>query len=192
MNLRPRRFAGPATALAILVAISASLYAVLVQPLIDDYRGTTESADRMNALLERYRRISQSLPKLQAELASLKQEQGSRDGFFQGASDALVAAQLQGRLRAAVDASQGELKSTQVLPTLEEGKMRRIAVRGQLSSSLAAAQRVLYELEGASPVLFIDNLNMRARSPERRAEGAELDPVLDVRFDVYGYVLAGK
>jgi hypothetical protein len=70
--------------------------------------------------------------------------------------------------------------------------MRRIAVRGQMSSGLAAAQSVLYELESASPYLFIDNLNMRARGADRRADGVEADPILDVRFDIYGYVLAAK
>jgi len=187
-----RRLLGPAAALAILLLVSAGFYTVLVQPLIDDYRNTSDSVDRMNALLDRYRRIGQSLPGLEVELARLKQQPGTRDGFFQGASDALVAAQLQGRLRSAVDAARGELKSTQVLPAVEEGKMRRIAVRGQMSSSLAAAQHVLYELESASPYLFIDNLDLRARPPERRAESPELDPVLDVRFDIYGYVLAVK
>lgn len=187
-----RRLLGPAAALAILVVVSAALYVALIQPVIDDYRDTTDSVDRTSALLERYRRIGQSLPGLEAELARLKQQPGTQDGFFQGASDALVAAQLQGRLRAAVDAAQGELKSTQVLPAVEEGKMRRIAVRGQMSGNLAAAQQVLYELESASPYLFIDNLDMRARPPDRRAQAPDLDPVLDVRFDIYGYVLAAK
>jgi general secretion pathway protein M len=192
MSLAVRPLAGPAAAIAILVVVAVGLYVGLAQPLIDDYGGTADSVDRMSALLERYQRIGQSLPALEAELARVKQQPGTQDGFFQGASDALVAAQLQGRLRIAVDAARGELKSTQVLPTVEEGKMRRIAVRGQMSSGLAAAQHVLYELESASPYLFIDNLNIRARASERRMEGAEADPILDVRFDVCGYVLAAK
>jgi general secretion pathway protein M len=179
-------------ALALLAALVAIIYAVVVQPLIDDYAETTQSIDQMTALLQRYRGIAANLAPLQAELAQVQQRQGARDGFFTGTNDTLVAAQLQGRLRSAVEAARGELKSTQVLPPEDDGKMRRITVRGQMASTLGAVQRVLYDLEASSPYLFIDNLNLRVRAVERRAENPDADPILDVRFDVYGYLSSAK
>ena len=59
-------------------------------------------------------------------------------------------------------------------------------------STLGAVQRVLYDLEASSPYLFVDNLYLRARPAERRAESADSDPILDVRFDVYGYLSSAK
>jgi general secretion pathway protein M len=192
VTILPRRHAGRAAAATILFVLLAVIYVAAVQPLIDDYVGTSDSIDRMSALLERYRRLAQSLPTLEARLARLKQQPASQDGFFQAASDAQLAAQLQGRVRAVVEAAHGELKSTQVLPTQEDGKTRRVAVRGQVASNLAQMQRVLYDLEAASPYLFIDNLNIRARGADRRTGSVELDPILDVRFDVYAYMLASQ
>lgn len=179
-------------ALALLAALVALVYAVAVQPLIDDYAETAQSIDRMTALLQRYRGIGAKLAPLQAELVQAQQRQGARDGFFAGTNDTLVAAQLQGRLRSAVESARGELKSTQVLPSEDDGKMRRVTVRGQMASTLGAVQRVLYDLEASSPYLFIDNLNLRVRTAERRAESPDADPILDVRFDVYGYLSSAK
>lgn len=179
-------------ALALLVALVAVIYAVAVQPLIDDYAETMQSIDQMSALLQRYRGTAANLAPLQAELAQVQQRQGARDGLFAGTNDTLVAAQLQGRLRSAVEAARGELKSTQVLPPEDDGKMRRVTVRGQMASTLGAVQRVLYDLEASSPYLFIDNLNLRVRAAERRAESPDADPILDVRFDVYGYLSSAK
>jgi len=179
-------------ALAILVALVVILYSVAIQPLIDDYAETTQSIDQMSGLLQRYRGLAANLQPLQAELAQIQQRQGAKDGFFAGTNDTLVAAQLQGKLRAAVETARGELKSTQVLPPEDDGKMRRITVRGQMASTLGAVQRVLYDLEAASPYLFIDNLNLRVRAMERRAENPDADPILDVRFDVYGYLSSAK
>ncbi|HUN46506.1 MAG TPA: type II secretion system protein GspM [Stellaceae bacterium] len=179
-------------ALAILLVLVGAVYAVAVQPLIDDYRDTTQSIEQMSALLQRYQRVAANLAPLQAQLASVQQRQGAKDGFFAGANDTLVAAQLQGKLRTAVEAARGELKSTQVLPTEDDGKMRRITVRGQMASTLGAVQRVIYEIEASSPYLFVDNLNLRVRAAERRAEVPDQDPILDVRFDVYGYLSSAK
>lgn len=192
MRFDPLPLARRGLALAILLILVGMVYAAAVQPLVDDYRDTTQSIDQMSALLQRYQRVAGNLAPLQAELASVQQRQGAKDGFFTGANDTLVAAQLQGKLRTAVEAAHGELKSTQVLPAEDDGKMRRITVRGQMASTLGAVQRVIYELEASSPYLFVDNLTLRARAAERRAEVPDQDPILDVRFDVYGYLSSAK
>jgi general secretion pathway protein M len=179
-------------AIAILISLMIALYGIVLMPVMEDYRQTRQSIGQSTALLERYHRIARALPSLEAQLAALKQRQGAKDGFFAGNTDTLIAAQLQGRVRSAVESAHGELKSTQVLPTQDDGKLRRVAVRGQVTSSLGSIQHILYELEAASPFLFIDNLNMRVRAVDRRLESSDQEPILDIRFDVYGYMAAVK
>jgi len=141
--------------------------------------------------------LAQSLPRdlapRQAELAALKQRQSAQDGFLQGANDTLVAAQIQNRIKSLADATKGELRSTQVLPSQDEGKLRRITVRGQMSTSLTGALRVFHGLESASPLLFIDNVDMRARPAQLRDRTAAVNTdVIDLTFDVYGYTHASN
>jgi general secretion pathway protein M len=85
-----------------------------------------------------------------------------------------MAAAIQNRIKALVEAARGELKSVQILPAQADGHLRRITVRGQMSMTIEAAQRVFHDLEGAEPLLFLDNLDIRSRDdPRRRREHAE-------------------
>jgi general secretion pathway protein M len=181
-------------ALLILVGALALAYLGAVQPLIDDYQATGSATEDMQAALLRFQRVAAEVPARRAQLAALRQRQAASEGFLQGTNDALVAAQIQNRVKALTEAAHGELKSTQVLPVQDEGKYRRISIRVQLTVDLPAAQRLLYGVETASPLLFLDNLDMRAHIADRRRDrGAGSDDgALDLRFDVYGYVRGGK
>lgn len=186
--------AGRLLAILILVVAIALVYVGTVQPLIDDYRATADSIDDLRAANERFRRVAAELPARRAQLAALRQRQASSEGFLQGTNDALVAAQIQNRVKALAEAAHGELKSTQVLPVQDEGKYRRITIRVQLAVDLGAAQSLLYGIETASPLLFLDNLDMRAHAIDRRRDRDRSgeDSGLDLRFDVYGYVRGAK
>jgi general secretion pathway protein M len=190
-KLPPR--ASRALAVLILLAAIALVYLAVLQPLIDGYASAGQSIADDAAALARFRRVAAELPRRRAELTALRQRQAASEGFLQGTNEALVAAQIQNRLKALVEAAHGELKSTQVLPVQEEGKYRRITLRAQMMLDMAAAQKVLYGIETASPLLFLDNLDLRVHiGGDRHRERANPDPPLDVRFDVYGYMRGGK
>ena len=52
-------------------------------------------------------------------------------------------------------------------------------------------QRLIYRLETEEPYLFIDNLDVKSRSRRRRRAQQDQsgDPLLSVRFDLYGYIM---
>jgi general secretion pathway protein M len=179
-------------ALLILAGLVGLAYVGLVEPVLDDYRATQQSIDEMTSAIARYRKVGDELATRRAALATLTQRQASSAGFLQGTNDSLVAAQIQNRLKTIVEAARGELKSTQVLPVQEEGRYRRVTIRGQMQLQLPAAQRVFYAIEAASPLLFLDNLNIRAAIPERRRDRGTTPSSLDVRFDLYGYMRNAK
>jgi general secretion pathway protein M len=186
---------GRLAALLILLGGIGLVYLALVQPLLDDYLDTRDAIVDASSALARYRGVAADLPQRQKELAQLRQRQATSEGFLQGPNDALVAAQIQNRIKALVEAAHGELKSTQVLPPQDEGKYRRLAIRAQMTLDIGAAQRVLYGVETASPLLFLDNVDLRAHMIDRRRERGANPPndnELDVRIDVFGYVRAAK
>lgn len=184
--------ASRALALLILLAMIAIAYLGVVQPIWDKAVATRQSIEDMQAAIERYRRVAAELPARRTLLAALRQQQAVSEGFLEGPNDALIAAQLQNRVKALVEAAHGELKSTQVLPVQEEGKYRRVTIRAQAALDLPGAQQVLYGVETASPLLFLDNVALRSRSSDRRRDRVTEDPTLDVRFDVYGYLRGTK
>lgn len=181
-------------AVAILLAVIGGLYYGIVRPILDNYNETQASIEQMQDTLERYQRAARDLAPRQAELAALKQRQSAQVGFLQGANDTLVAAQIQNRIKSLADTTKSELRSTQVLPSQDEGKLRRIIVRGQMSTTLAGALGVFHDLEAASPLLFLDNVDLRARPAQLRDRAATAvnTDMMDVQFDVYGYTHAGN
>jgi general secretion pathway protein M len=176
-----------ALALGILAALLLLAFFGFVSPLIDAYRQASGSVEQYRAALEHTRHGGNDLAGLRAELARLKEHQASAVGFMQSSNPSLAAAELQNRIKSSVEAARGELRSTQILPARDDGTFRRISIRGQIAVNTAALQRVFYDLESASPFLFLDNVEIRAR-PARRSSGPEDDPVLEVRFDLYGYM----
>jgi general secretion pathway protein M len=180
-----------ALALAILLGLLGAAWYGGAQPLLDGYQTTEDTVDQLRLALARYERAGSDTEQRKAELAALQQRGAAQDGFLQGSNEALIAAEVQNRIKTLAESAKAELRSTQILPPQEEGKFRRISVRAQMSMKLKAAQQVFHGLEASSPVLFLDNVNLRAR-PERRREEVVDDPIIEIRFDVYGYTRGTK
>src|SRR5262249_32746521 len=151
------------------------LYFGIIAPFHDEYASSRQSIEQLQDELVRYQRAARDLPTRQAELTALKQRQSSQDGFLQGSNDTLIAAQIQNRIKALSDSARGDLKSIQILPAQEEGKLRRITVRGQMTATLPGVLRIFYGLESAAPLLFLDNVDFRSRAAQLRVRGEDPD-----------------
>jgi general secretion pathway protein M len=175
-------------AVAILLVLIASIYFGVVQPLADNYLGDRATIAQLKDAVAKFRRAAEELPARQAQLATLERDPASAAGFLQGTNDTLMATQIQNRIKSLSDAARVDLRTSQVLPIANEGKLKRIAVREQLSGSIGGILAVFHDLEAAgSPSLFLDNVSMRTRPVAARPNAPPGDEVIDVQFDVYGY-----
>lgn len=172
-------------AVALLLGVFAAVYYGVFAPIADTYQATQQRIAQLHLELARYEQVGRALSARRSELAALKRHQSAQDGFLQGPSDTLVAAQIQNRLKQLVTAVQGELNSTQILPAQPDGNVRRITVRGQMTASIGGMLRIFHDLESGYPLLFLDNVDIRARPSEMRDGAAP--STLEVQFDVYGY-----
>jgi general secretion pathway protein M len=192
MNGTMVRYARSGLAVAVLLGVLALPYLVIVAPVVDLYRSAQQELAEARAQLGRAAVFASRVERLRATLATLEQGNANRGEFLKGQNESLAAAQLQNQLKQFVDAAQAELKSTQTLPARKEGTLSRVTVRAQLTSSMAGVQAVIYAIESFSPRLFIDNLDIRARPQARGGQLTRDDMLLDVRFDVYGYLRGGQ
>jgi hypothetical protein len=183
--------AGRALALAILVAALWLIYATAVAPVLALYADAAATTEQREQALERYRRVGAGLEALQAELAAARQRQTAGGIFLRGASDTLIGADIQNRVKTLLGAAHADLSSAQLLPVQQEGVLRRIAMRGQMTVTLAAAQQLFHALEGGEPLLFLDNVDIRPHAAARRGGVPVEDGLLDIHFDVYGYAQTG-
>lgn len=177
-----------ALAVAILVAIIGIIYYAVAQPLIDAYAADRAEIAQQQETLFRYQRAAQEFPARQKELAALKQQQAKADDFLEGASDTLIAAQIQNRVKTLANTAKTELKSSQVLPAESDGKLKRIAIRDQISATTAGLLALFHDLEAQSPSLFLDNVTLQVQPMALRGRSNPGNgDTIDVQFDVYGY-----
>jgi general secretion pathway protein M len=175
-------------ALAILVAVVALPYWLAVRPVLDRFAAVDATIAEQNEMLVRYGGVSERLDALESRLTALKRDGGRADDYLAGDSEAIVAAELQNRLKTLIANSGGKLASTQVLPSTEEAGFRQVTVRVRLNAGIEGLRRILYQLETDRPLLFIDNLDISSRQDRPRAGETETDPDLTVTFDVYGFL----
>jgi general secretion pathway protein M len=91
-------------------------------------------------------------------------------------------------LKEVIESDGGELTSMQLLPARDEEGFQRVAIAITLSTTIASLQQILYAIEGQSPYLFIEDIEVTAdqaiaedsQSPENRN--------LQVHLEVFGYM----
>jgi general secretion pathway protein M len=177
-------------ALLLLILLAALLVFSVALPVWDEYVSARGQAAELEAALVRMRTAARERSALEAELAKLKARR-SAAGLLSGGSDALAAAELQNRLKSTTESAAGEFRSVQILPPRDEGQFRRIAVRAEMKLRLGVLVHIVHQLEAGSPLLFLDNVELRAEPSSRSTRGPaapEDDPVLIVGIDVSGYV----
>lgn len=188
MTLSWPAWAGKAAALVILVAVLILVKSIAVDPLVDAFTTNEEQVAKLSALSARYRTLIDQLPALRAERDGLSRQVTADSGFLKNANDTLAAAELQARLKGLVDSVHGELKSTQILPMQQVGGFRRVGVRGEMSMTLPAIQKVLYETEAGSPILVLDSLSIRSKAADRQEERNPDVVLLEMSVDIYGFL----
>jgi len=182
-------------AVGLLAGMLLAGYGLVLAPVVAAYREVGQQIEAAQLLLQRYRSLASQRPELNARLAELERQAAQVGGYLKGSSDALAAAELQDHARAVIEAAGGSLRSTQILPASPVDStvpLRRAALRIQLGVDVEGLQKVLYRLETGQPFLFVDQLTVRQQRTRRRSGDPDQEPVLDVSFEVYGYVRAAE
>jgi len=174
-------------ALAILAGLMLAVYGGIVQPMIDDGAAQRDAQSALKSALVRYRAAAAELPALETRLAALQEERQEEAGYIEAANETLAAAAVQSRIKSAVVGAGGRLHSVEVLRSENEGAMLKIAVRTRVAIELPGLQRVLYDLNETSPVLFFESLDI-ARAEAMGRDTADRSARLDVDFTVFGYL----
>ena len=176
-------------ALALLAALLWAVYGLALTPLIAAYEAADASLEETRRLLAGYQRVARTAPVLEERLEKLKAQQTETRVYLRGATDALAAAELQDLLKRTIAEGGGQVRSVQSLPAQADSGFQRVTVRIQYTGPVPSLLHVLYELEAHKPLLFIDNLDIRANIRQRRVKSDDGEPMmLIVRFDVSGYL----
>ena len=158
-------------------------------PLWQRHQNLDEQVLQAEELVGRLAGIRDKKSTLEARLVELDERQLKSGLFVAGETDAMAAVGLQERVKAAVSATDGQLKSTQTLPPQNIEGFDRIGVRVAMLGTIDSLFELLYDLEAGRPYLLVDNLDVKARRARSRKATTEVSAVqLTIRFDLYGFL----
>jgi Tfp pilus assembly protein PilO len=167
----------------LLVALAAAYFAVAV-PLLDIYAAREARAASQRSLLAKLDTIVAGVPALRSRVGELRADADSHKLMLEGASDAIAAAALQGRIDRLAAAAGLTVGSTESLPVQTQGDYSRVGVRLLVSGAYASLIKLLAMSETATPPFVIDNLQIHGLM---RRVGALTVLGLDASLEVSGF-----
>ncbi|HSE79546.1 MAG TPA: type II secretion system protein GspM [Alphaproteobacteria bacterium] len=180
-------------AITLLIAPLYALIVWIVQPVIEERRQARNIMEQANISLDRYRQILAEHASRQPMANVSAAESNAGSGFIAADNETLAAVELQNRLRALVESSNGELRSMQMLAMRTEGRMRRISLRVQVSLDFGGLRNLIYTTESSDPYILIDGMELRIRGARTPTQANQLPAgegsrLLDMRLDVSAYM----
>ncbi len=198
-----------ALAVGLLALLLFVVYLAVAQPLMARYRLYQERIEQAQDQLTRYQRILATKASLQAQLEQARTQQASQATYLRAQSPALAATELQKKVKSVVNASGGKLVSTQILQMQDGERYPKVAIKVQITGTTEVLKKVLHSLEAATPLLFLEDMQIRAREVRERRRPrdrsrrrgrnrnrAKKTPritrtELTVRFELSGYMRPG-
>ncbi|MFQ5348002.1 MAG: type II secretion system protein GspM [Rhodothalassiaceae bacterium] len=178
-------------ALALLAVFLGGAATAVYVPLFGAYDAAAERLQEARDRLARYRRIAASAERIEQQAAAARAARAQSGIFLVGDTDALAAAALQNTIGALAREAGAELRSVQSLPAEERDGLVRIRLKSQLIMTTRSLERLLYALETGRPLLFVDDIRIRARLGRLapRTDKLEIDSNFMVDLTVSGYRL---
>jgi len=183
-------------ALLLLLLAIALLHFATFEPVSNAHRTYDESIATSQLQLARLERHAGNSDQLKTQLAALKRTVQAPKEFLKGKNPALMPAHLLSRVKREIQSNGGTLNSVQVLPTGNEDLFPKIIVKADIRVTPEALKKILYTLESKAPALFIDNVLITGKMVKRtvnrggntKEQQSWNELLLDVRFDVFGFV----
>jgi general secretion pathway protein M len=178
-----------AAALLILLGVIAILFSVTILPVLIASSNLRDSIDELGFRMQKYQNIASMEVPLKNQLARLESQQVSKEDLLNGESTAITGANLQELFKQRVQQSGGRLQSTQILPESYQGSLERIAIKANFTGSIKVLQKTLYNIEYQQPLLFVDNIEIRSRTTQRRSRRTQTEPteMLTVTMEIAGF-----
>ena len=193
MQLIPDQKSSRTTAIMLLVIAVLLVYLTCFHWFVQRHREYNSELSDLHEQLARFQSVAAQRESLQEKLSELKNSQEDATLFLEQPGFDEAAADLSSRLGVMV-ADQGnsdcQIVSRQpVRPRVQE-RFQKVTVNVRMRCDAESFMHVLYEMESATPLMLVDDLNIIQPRTRRRRAGVEvqLAGALDIRFNVSGYL----
>jgi len=185
-NQNPKRW----FAVGLLLVLVLVFGLLLIMPVINKNKELAEEQESLSNRLRQYQKILAQKEAIVESMANIAEQQAGQTYFNSQDTDALASAEMQETIKKAIEEARGQLSSTQTTPVTTRNDFSRITVRVRMTGDSEALRAVLYKLETATPLVVIDQLDIRpmrgARNPITRQ--IESSNNLNINFQAVSFM----
>jgi general secretion pathway protein M len=171
-----RKFA----AVGLALAAGWLIYGVVLEPVARKMIDNREQIEEQRLLLGQLSGVTET-----AAASGLQEATDAehRRMLLAGETEAVQLANLQTLLKDAVTANGVRVQSLRTLPPQQSGELGLASALVSFNATIAAAQRILHQLETIEPILIVESLDMTpiAGSAAARAAGTEDELRIEIR-----------
>ena len=208
MSPRVSRFA----ALGLLIVVVMALFSYGLSPLTQGYIDRSDEAAMLNRRLSSLRKLLVNEAVVDEELVRLNLLSGLSSNsfhkkselFLDGSKAAIASANLREFVSDIVKQSGGVLVSTQEYDAQSLDIASAVGLRVQFNGETEHFFNLLYKLETARPLVFIDKMTVTSSTSRKNLRNSRLKRrrlsrvsrssrmSLTVRMDIFGYLITGE
>lgn len=179
-------------AVGLLAFIVLLVLLVIVVPLASKGLELNENKENLAFTLKKYENIMAGKAAIVGNIAAIKQQHEDQGYFNTQGTSALASAQMQEFIKQAIVQAGGQLSSTQVLPPNESSKdkFNRITVSVRMTGNIEALRAVLYKLETETPLIVIEQMDIRPMRSIRNRITRQIEPSneLNINFQAVSFM----
>ena len=174
-----------ALALAFLIATITAVVSITILPLVALRTDLTERIEQTRDLVGRLEAAAATpAGSVMPQRAAILVEQ-SRRSFTPGESETIRSANAQAAVVQALAAEGLKPRSVRILPGRVRAGLTLVGQQVQLQASLPQLKEILTRLDGLTPRLLVEDLQIQA-APTGVVAGNAQQSTLEVHFDVFG------
>lgn len=177
-------------AVGLLIIVLLVVGMLLVAPVVSKGLALNEAKNTLVFRLQQYERI---LAKKDSVIAGIDNIKGQHDeqGYFNSQeTDALASADMQNFIKKTIVDAGGQLSSTQAIPVSVKDGFSRITVRVRMTGNSEVLRAVLYKIETSTPLIIIDQIDIRPMRGKRNMTTHKIEPSndLNVNFQAVSFM----
>jgi general secretion pathway protein M len=194
MALVPEQGSGKLTAILLFVIALILLYLLLFHWFILRHVEYGEEIAGLSEQLGRFERVAAQRGRYEVLLQELQERRADESLFLVGddfnEAAAGMSEQLNQMIRTQAEDSCQIVSRQPVRPRVEE-RFQRVTVNARMRCDIEDLAKILYSLETGVPMILAEELTVikpRARRSRRNGEQVQQQVLLDIRFNMSGYL----
>ena len=197
LTLLPAKGKGQVMAVGLALVALGLAYFVGLHWFVKGHLAVASAFDELRDSELRFRQEVKKRPELEKRLSEVRAFEANNVYFLPEATFDLAAAGLSTRLKEIVASRAGNAQRCLVLSTQPQhlgGKepYERVSVQVRLRCDLVDLIKIIYEVENATPLLFVDELNLYQQPIVDASMVMTNGGNMDARFDLSGYLRLGE